>query len=309
MKDTKAKRHSSKGTKTTQELFIRGGRLGNCATFKKALQQASLDTKAPRHKETETQGNRNTETKTETQRPKDPTTQRPRDPEAQRHTNTRTKPKKTHRDTETQQHRDTKTKKHRDPKTQRHPDPHKHRETHKDTEAHNQPPNTQTKTNNGKQPHHHTNNPLPSPPVFVWSPGASPKPRTAKAQAVKQNEQSTLGVIASVCAPPAHWSRAATRTNTDLASPTPMVTEAQKRNTKAQGHKGTDAPKHTDKPTQSQSQQRPNHRNKQTNKHTNARHKQSERQKVGQQTIHHPGLSTCEQINANHPKRDYPSPR
>ena len=110
-------------------------------------------------------------------------------------------------------------------------------------------------------------------------------------------------------APSAHWSRAATRTNTDLASPTPMVTEAQKRNTKAQGHKGTDAPKHTDKPTQSQSQQRPSHRNKQTNKHTNARHKQSERQKVGQQTIHHPGLSTCGQINANHPKRDYPSPR
>jgi hypothetical protein len=126
---------------------------------------------------------------------------------------------------------------------------------------------------------------------------------------VKQNEQPTLGVSASVCAPPAHWSRAATRTNTDLASPTPMVTEAQKRNTKAQGHKGTDAPKHTDKPTQSQSQQRPSHRNKQTNKHTNARHKQSERQKVGQQTIHHPGLSTCGQINANHPKRDYPSPR
>ena len=110
-------------------------------------------------------------------------------------------------------------------------------------------------------------------------------------------------------APSAHWSRAATRTNTDLASPTPMVTEAQKRNTKAQGHKDTDAPKHTDKPTQSQSQQRPSHRNKQTNKHTNARHKQSERQKVGQQTIHHPGLSTCGQTNANHPKRDYPSPR
>ena len=69
-------------------------------------------------------------------------------------------------------------------------------------------------------------------------------------------------------APSAHWSRAATRTNTDLASPTPMVTEAQKRNTKAQGHKDTDAPKHTDKPTQSHSQKRPSHRNKNTIKQT-----------------------------------------
>ena len=92
-------------------------------------------------------------------------------------------------------------------------------------------------------------------------------------------------------APSAHWSRAATRTNTDLASPTPMVTEAQKRNTKAQGHKDTDAPKHTDKPTQSHSQKRPSHRNNQTSKHTNkqanTRHRQSQRQTVGQHTVCH----------------------
>ena len=70
---TKTKRHSSKGTKRTQELFIRGGRLENCATFKKAIQQAGLATKAQRHKETETQGHRSTEAHRQTNTKPKPT--------------------------------------------------------------------------------------------------------------------------------------------------------------------------------------------------------------------------------------------
>jgi len=60
-RDKETKRHSSKGTPRTQELFFRVGRLGNCATPKKALQQAGLATMAQRHKKTETQGHRSTE--------------------------------------------------------------------------------------------------------------------------------------------------------------------------------------------------------------------------------------------------------
>ena len=46
---------------------------------------------------------------------------------------------------------------------------------------------------------------------------------------MKQSKQSPLGVVASVCVPPVQLSRTATNTNTDLAPPTPMGTEAQKR--------------------------------------------------------------------------------
>ena len=89
MKDTKTKRHSSKGTKTTQELFIRGGRLENCATFKKAMQPAGLATKAQRHNGTETQGHRSTEAHRQTNtKPQPKETQPQKQPNKQTHKQT-----------------------------------------------------------------------------------------------------------------------------------------------------------------------------------------------------------------------------
>jgi hypothetical protein len=87
--ETQTKRHSSnKGTKRTHELFIRGGRLGNCATFKRALQQAGLATKAQRHKGTETQGHRSTEAHRQPNtKPKPQETQPPKQTNKQTHTN------------------------------------------------------------------------------------------------------------------------------------------------------------------------------------------------------------------------------
>ena len=86
-----------------------------------------------------------------------------------------------------------------------------------------------------------------SSPILPQSPGPAPKPRTAKAGAVKQSKQSPLGVLASVCVPPVQLNRAATHINTDLAPPTPMVTEAQKRRNaetvEAQKRKGAEAQK------------------------------------------------------------------
>ena len=147
-----------------------------------------------------------------------------------------------HKETKSQRHRNTETQRQRDTETQRQSDTQTHTNTGRHTKTQRHTTNRQTHTHTHKHKQRKATTPphkqsiAKSPPVFVWSPGASPKPRTAKAQAVKQNEQSTLGVIASVCAPPAHLSRAATRTNTDLASPTPMVTEAQKRTSaEAQG--------------------------------------------------------------------------
>jgi hypothetical protein len=93
---TKTKRHSSKGAKRTQELFIRGGRLENCATFKKAIQQAGLATKAQRHKETETQGHRSTEAHRQTNTKPKPT----RD-NTKRNTDTNNQAKDKDKDTQT----------------------------------------------------------------------------------------------------------------------------------------------------------------------------------------------------------------
>ena len=64
---------------------------------------------------------------------------------------------------------------------------------------------------------------------------------------MKQNKQSPLGVLASVCVPPVQLSRTAKHINTDLAPPTPVVTEAQKRRNaetvEAHKRKGAEAQK------------------------------------------------------------------
>ena len=97
--------------------------------------------------------------------------------------------------------------------------------------------------------------------------------------------------------------------NNSMGRQAGLATKAQRHNgdrdIRTQKHPSTQTNQHKAKANRDPATET----NKQTNKHTNARHKQSGRQKVGQQTIHHPGLSTCGQINANHPKRDYPSPR
>ena len=81
----------------THELFFRGGgRLANCATFKKAIQQPGLATKAQRHKGTETQGHRSTEAHRQTS-----TKPKPTGDNTKRNTDTDNQAKDKDKDTQT----------------------------------------------------------------------------------------------------------------------------------------------------------------------------------------------------------------